>query len=62
MKKWLKITLIVLASLLVLLLLIGFGGWMYLKSSFLDFEDDYAERKEFSELTIDGYTFLDRNG
>ena len=62
MKKWLKITLISLASVLVLLLLIGFGGWLYLKSSFLDFEDDYVEKKEFAELTEAGYTFLDRNG
>jgi len=62
MKKWLKITLIVLGSLLVLALLIGFGAWMYLKSSFLDFEGDYVEKKDISEMTIDGYTFLDRNG
>ena len=62
MKKWLKITLIVLGSLIVLILLIGFGAWMYLKSSFLDFEGDYEEKKEFAALTEDGYTFLDRNG
>ncbi len=61
MKKWLKITLIVLGSVLLLLLLIGFGGWMYLKSSFLDFEGDYSEKKDFPELTVDGYTFTDRN-
>jgi len=61
MKKWFKMTLIVLGSVLLLLLLIGFGGWLYLKSSFLDFEGDYTERKDFTEITVDGYTFLDRN-
>ncbi len=32
-----------------------------MRSSFLDFEDDFVERYEFKEITIDGYTFLDRN-
>jgi beta-glucosidase len=62
MKKFLKITLIVLGSLIVLLVLAGLGGWMYLKSTFLNFEKDYAENKDLKEITIDGYTFLDRNG
>ena len=62
MKKGLKITLIVLGSLVMLLLIAGIGGWIYLKSSFLDFEDDYAENKDLREVTSDGYTFVDRNG
>lgn len=62
MKKWLKISLIVLGSLIVLVALAGFGGWLWLKSTFLDFEDDYTEKTEFQEVTINGYTFLDRNG
>jgi beta-glucosidase len=62
MKKWLKTTLIVLGSLILVLLLIGLGAWMYLNSYFLDFEEEYAEKKGFAELTEDGYTFLDRNG
>lgn len=62
MKKWLKITLITLGSLLVLLILAGIGGWMWMKSTFLDFEKGYAENLALKELTIDGYTFLDRNG
>ncbi|MEO0898158.1 MAG: glycoside hydrolase family 3 C-terminal domain-containing protein [Bacteroidota bacterium] len=61
MKKGLKIFLIIVASLVVLALIVGFGGWWYLKSTFLDFEQDYAERFDFKEVTIDGYTFLDRN-
>ena len=62
MKKWLKVTLIAIGSLLALLLLFGLGTWLYLKSSFLDFEDDFAEKRDFRELTVGGYTFLDRNG
>ena len=62
MKKGLKITLIALLSIIVLAIIIGTGGWMYLKSSFLDFEDDYAENLNIKEITIDGYVFLDRNG
>lgn len=62
MKKWLKITLITLGSLLVLLILAGIGGWMWMKSTFLDFEKGYGENLAIKEMTIDGYTFLDRNG
>ena len=62
MKKWLKVTLIILGSLLVILLVSAFGAWLYLKSSYLDFEGDYAENHNIKELTVDGYTFLDRNG
>ena len=61
MKKFLRITLKTLGIILAVLILGGLIGWWYLKSSFLDFEDDYAEKKDFTELTIDGYTFLDRN-
>ncbi len=62
MKKGLKITLKVLGILILLLVLAGFGGWWYLKSKFLNFEDDYAQKTEYSELTENGVTFLDRNG
>ena len=62
MKKFLRITLKTLGIILGVLLLGGLIGWWYLKSQFLDFEDDYAEKKDIGELTIDGYTFLDRNG
>lgn len=62
MKKFLKITLIVLLSLLVLVAIAGLGGWMYVKSTFLTFEKGYAGNKALKELTVDGYTFLDRNG
>ncbi|MBO6871989.1 MAG: glycoside hydrolase family 3 protein, partial [Balneola sp.] len=62
MKKALRISLKTIGVLRLLVLVGGlFGGW-YLRSQFLDFEDDYTERTEIPSVTIDGYTFLDRNG
>jgi len=61
MKKYLKKALIILGALLVLILTIGLFGWLYLKSTFLTIEDDYAENKDFKEITEAAYTFKDRN-
>ena len=61
MKKAWRITLKVLGALLLVLILVGIGGWLYLKSHFVDIEADYVERTDFEEITIEGYTFLDRN-
>jgi len=61
MNKFLKTTLIILGSIVALAIVGGISGWMYLKSTFFSFEEDYAEKKNFKELTVDGYTFLDRN-
>jgi len=61
MKKAIKIVLIVLVSVFLLVIIAGVGGWMYLNSILLDFENDFAENKDLKEMTIDGYTFLDRN-
>ncbi|MEJ2005201.1 MAG: glycoside hydrolase family 3 protein [Cyclobacteriaceae bacterium] len=61
MKKGLKITLIVFGALIVILGIGALSSWLYLKSTFLDFEDDYAENTEIETITIDGYSFLDRN-
>ncbi|THD68985.1 beta-glucosidase [Robertkochia marina] len=61
MKKALKITLWVLGSILVILVIAGVSGWIYLSSSLLNFEKAYTEKREFEELTVEGYTFLDRN-
>ena len=61
MKKWLKRALIVLGLLLLLLLIAGVVIWTYLRCQFLDFEDESAENREFKEITVDGYTFKDRN-
>jgi beta-glucosidase len=62
MKKAVKITLIVIGSLILVAGLVALGGWMWLKSTFVNFEGDYAENTSIKEITIDGYTFLDRNG
>jgi len=61
MKKILKITGITVLIIIVLAAILGFMGWSHIKSNFLDFEGDYAERFDFKEMTADGYTFLDRN-
>ncbi|MEN0007025.1 MAG: glycoside hydrolase family 3 protein, partial [Bacteroidota bacterium] len=62
MKKVLKITLIAVLSLVLLVAAAGFFGWRYLNSTFLNFEQDYPASTELVSLTIDGHTFLDRNG
>ncbi len=62
MKKGLKIGLLVLGALLVLALIAIGAGWWYVNATFLNFEKGYAEKADMEELTIDGYTFLDRNG
>ena len=62
MKKFLRITLKTLGIILAVLILGGLLGWWYVSSQFLDFEDDYTEKKDIPEITIAGYTFLDRNG
>lgn len=61
MKKWLKILLIGLGSLLLLALMAALGGWLYLRSNFLYFEQEYPEPAALSTLTVNGYTFVDRN-
>ncbi len=62
MKKGVKKALKILIGLLILILIIGVGGWLYLNSKFMDFEDDYTENPDLVEITIDGFVFLDRNG
>ena len=61
MKKALKISLKILGVIVLLAVLAGLGGWWYVSSTFLSFEKNYSEKTEIKELTIDGYTFLDRN-
>ncbi|MBO0329930.1 glycoside hydrolase family 3 C-terminal domain-containing protein [[Muricauda] lutisoli] len=61
MKKFFRITLKTLGIILIILIIGGLLGWWYLSSQFLSFEDDYTEKKDIPELTVDGYTFLDRN-
>ncbi len=61
MKKPLKIIVITLTSLLLFIVIAGLFGWIWVKSSFLYFEKDFAENVDMHEVTIDGYKFLDRN-
>lgn len=62
MKRILKITLIIFSSLILLAVILGLIGYNYFSSNFLSFEDDYTEHMQLKELTLEGYTFLDRNG
>lgn len=62
MKKWMKTTLKVLGILLLVLVVAGLSVWFWARATFLKFEGDYAEKLDFEQLTINGYTFLDRNG
>lgn len=62
MKKALRITLRFLGVLLLVLLIVGFIGWIYLKNSFIDFEEDYQANTSLKTITHDGYSFVDRNG
>lgn len=61
MKRGWKITLRVLGALVLILIVASAIIWTYLKSSFLDFEDDYIEQSSFTELHLNGEVFLDRN-
>jgi beta-glucosidase len=62
MKKVLRVSLKILGVIVLLTVLAGLAGWWYLSSNFISFEKNYTEKNEIKELTIDGYTFLDRNG
>lgn len=62
MKKPLKTSLIILASLILLIAIVGFIGWKYFDNNFLSFEKDFEEFPDLKELTVSGYTFTDRNG
>jgi beta-glucosidase len=62
MKKKLILFLKILGVLMLLLAIAGFFTARSFSKTFLSFEDDFKESKDFEQLTIDGYTFLDRNG
>lgn len=61
MKRILKITLISLGSLLVILLVAGFAIWYRFNSNLMSFEKGYEESLVIEQVTVDGYTFWDRN-
>ena len=62
MKKIMRIFLKVLAIMVLLAVIAGLSGWWYVNSTYLNFEKGYKEKTDISEMTIDGYTFGDRNG
>jgi len=62
MKKTFKIILKILGVFIILLVLAGAIGWFYVKSNLFNFEEDYTQKLDFKELTVNDYTFLDRNG
>lgn len=47
--------------LLILFIIGAFFIYRYFDNNFLSFEEEFAEKRDFKELTIEGYTFLDRN-
>ena len=61
MKRSWKIALWATGILAIILVVAAVITWTYLKSSFLDFEGDYLEQTSFTELHLNGQTFLDRN-
>ena len=61
MMKKVKVVLAVLGSLLVVLIILGITGSIYLKNTFLDFEEEYTALASVQEIEQDGHTFLDLN-
>ena len=61
MKKKILLVLKILGVLILLLAVAAFFTARHFGKTFLSFEDDYVEQLEFKEVTVDGYTFLDRN-
>lgn len=61
MKRKIVLVLKVIGVLILLLAIATFFTARHFSKTFLSFEDDYAERLEVNEMTVDGYTFLDRN-
>ena len=62
MRKIFGILLKVLGIIILLAIIAGLTGWWYVSKTFLNFEKGYAENTSLTELTLEGYTFLDRNG
>ena len=61
MKKIVKTSLKVISVIILLVVISGLGGWWYINTTFFSFEKEYAENIDIKELTIGGYSFLDRN-
>ena len=61
MKKFGILFLKIISVVLLLLLIVGLGGWTYFKSNLLNFEKDYDEKITFNTLISNGESILDRN-
>ncbi len=61
MKRIFKVTLIVLVVIIILAGGTGFYIFNFFNKTYLDFESNYETKPTFKELTVNGYTFLDRN-
>ena len=62
MGKIAKLTLKITGIIFLIAILVGLGGWWFLRSTFLAFESKYNSKIELEQLVEEGYTFLDRNG
>lgn len=51
----------IVGGIVLLVFFIALGGWFYLKSKLFDFEVDYVEHIDLQEITVNDFTFLDRN-
>ena len=51
----------IIGSIILILALGSLGLWWYFNITFLNFEKDFAEQNRIKNLTLNEYTFLDRN-
>ena len=61
MKKKKIFFLRIVVALIVFILIASIYSSWYVNRTFISFEDGYNDRTDILELTIDGYSFLDRN-
>ena len=61
MKKKKIFFLRIVVALIVFILIASIYSSWYVNKTFISFEDGYDNQTDILELTIDGYTFLDRN-
>lgn len=62
MKRRFIVLLKIIGTILLLGVLTAFIGYQYFNSTFLTFEEEYKEVRDFSKITAGGQSFLDRNG
>ena len=62
MKTKIQFVLKITGVLFLLLLISGFFSYRYFNETFLGFEDHLVQPSHISELRIDGYRLLGRNG